>query len=79
MAIIYLFQQTILKEIEDLRHIGFEVEGDPHFSTVRKSQNAAEDYKKLGFEVLNSILVVLHVFYLIQSTTITTVLNLIML
>ena len=43
--------QALKAEIEELKRIAFDVDGDPHMHTVRKSQNSAEDYKKLGFEV----------------------------
>lgn len=43
--------QLILREIEELRRIAFDVEGDPNINTVRKSQNSTKEYKKLGFEV----------------------------
>ncbi|XP_005096302.1 engulfment and cell motility protein 1 isoform X2 [Aplysia californica] len=44
--------QMVLREIEELRRIAFDV--DPNINSVRKSQNAAEDYKKLGFEKAES-------------------------
>jgi len=44
----------VLREIEELRRIAFDV--DPNINSVRKSQNAAEDYKKLGFEVTLQVL-----------------------
>lgn len=43
--------QIINKDIEELRRIAFEIEGDPNMNAVRRSQNAASDFKKLGFEV----------------------------
>lgn len=43
--------QIINKDIEELRRIAFEIEGDPNMNAVRRSQNAAGDFKKLGFEV----------------------------
>ncbi|XP_059141115.1 engulfment and cell motility protein 1-like [Physella acuta] len=45
----------ILREIEELRRIAFDVEGDPNINTVRKSQNSAKEYKKLGFEKSNPV------------------------
>ncbi|CAG5127101.1 unnamed protein product [Candidula unifasciata] len=45
---------VIVREIEELRRIAFDVDGDPNINTVRKSQNAPKDYKKLGFENANS-------------------------
>lgn len=42
--------QIINKDIEELRRIAFEIEGDPNMNAVRRSQNAAGDFKKLGFE-----------------------------
>lgn len=42
--------QIINREIEELRRIAFEIEGDPNMNAVRRSQTAARDFKKLGFE-----------------------------
>ncbi|KAK7115042.1 engulfment and cell motility protein 1-like [Littorina saxatilis] len=42
--------QVIIREIEELRRIAFEIEGDPNMNAVRRSQSAARDFKKLGFE-----------------------------
>lgn len=42
--------QVINREIEELRRIAFEIEGDPNMNAVRRSQSAARDFKKLGFE-----------------------------
>ena len=39
------------KDIEELRRIAFDVDGDPNINTVRKSHNSAKDYRKLGFQV----------------------------
>ncbi|XP_055955461.1 engulfment and cell motility protein 1 isoform X2 [Patella vulgata] len=41
--------QKVLQDIEELRRIAFDVEGDPNINTVRKSQSPAQDYRKLGF------------------------------
>ncbi|CAL1526666.1 unnamed protein product [Lymnaea stagnalis] len=46
---------AINREIEELRRIAFDVEGDPNINTVRKSQNSSKEYKKLGFENANPI------------------------
>ncbi|KAI8725947.1 engulfment and cell motility protein 1 isoform X2, partial [Biomphalaria glabrata] len=45
---------AILREIDELRRIAFDVEGDPNINTVRKTQNSAQDYKKMGFENINN-------------------------
>ncbi|XP_041375844.1 engulfment and cell motility protein 1-like [Gigantopelta aegis] len=42
--------QHVLKDIEELRRIAFDVDGDPNINTVRKSQNSAKDHRKLGFQ-----------------------------
>lgn len=42
--------QVIIREIEELRRIAFEIDGDPNMNAVRRSQSAARDFKKLGFE-----------------------------
>ncbi|XP_076449909.1 engulfment and cell motility protein 1-like [Babylonia areolata] len=42
--------QVIMKEIEELRRTAFEIEVDPNMNAVRRSQSAARDFKKLGFE-----------------------------
>ncbi|XP_071092099.1 engulfment and cell motility protein 1-like [Haliotis cracherodii] len=41
--------QTVLRDIEELRRIAFDVDGDPNINTVRKSPSSAKDYRKLGF------------------------------
>ena len=43
--------QHVSKDIEELRRIAFDVDGDPNINTVRKSHNSAKDYRKLGFQV----------------------------
>ncbi|KAL8580329.1 hypothetical protein ACOMHN_039540 [Nucella lapillus] len=42
--------QVIMKEIQELRRIAFEIEVDPNMNAVRRSQSDARDFKKLGFE-----------------------------
>lgn len=42
--------QVVIREIEELRRIAFEIEGDPNMNAVRPSQSSDGDFKKLGFE-----------------------------
>ncbi|KAK0042903.1 engulfment and cell motility protein 1-like isoform X1, partial [Biomphalaria pfeifferi] len=49
-----IHDHAILREIDELRRIAFDVEGDPNINTVRKTQNSAQDYKKMGFENINN-------------------------
>lgn len=45
--------QIVQRDIEELRRIAFDVDGDANSNTVRRPQNTAKDYKKLGFENCN--------------------------
>ncbi|RUS91972.1 hypothetical protein EGW08_000185 [Elysia chlorotica] len=45
--------QIVHRDIEELRRIAFDVDGDANSNTVRRPQTTAKDYKKLGFENSN--------------------------
>ena len=47
-----VFSQAIVKDIEELRRIAFEIEGDPNMNAVHRSPSAPRDFKKLGFQVI---------------------------
>ena len=45
----------IVRDVEELRRIAFEIDGDPNMNAVRRSHSAARDFKKLGFEVAGNL------------------------